>query len=283
MTNKLKYLVFAFLLFTYSLNSVAQQEQDTVYLTSKPSNNATLFGIGTSSLYDTYLSILKYKGTSFRLMNERMRRTSWFGGKFNKQQTINLEFAMAENPAKNADEYWLMLDYSIGGHYNFYKTDKLKLSAGALWNTAAGVLYNQRNSNNPASARAYTNIQLSALALYNWKFMTFRWQMDTPVAGCLFSPKFGQSYYEISLGNSVGLVNFASLHNQRALRNYISVDFPINKYSIRVGYLGSFYQTKVNSIQTHTYSNSFMIGIVSESINLGGKKIDKSKVKSCYY
>lgn len=247
-------------------------QKDSITILSNPTNKATSFGIGTSSLYDTYLSILEYKGTAFRVMDERRRQTSWFNGNFEKQQVINLDFSVADNPAKNASEYWILLDYSIGGHYKLYKTHNLKLSGGALWNTAAGVLYNQRNSNNPASARAYSNIQLSVLAFYDWKQLTFRWQMDAPVVGALFSPEFGQSYYEMSLGNTSHIINFASLHNQRALRNYISVDIPFNKFALRIGYLGSFYQTKVNNITAHTYSNNFMIGIVSESINLSLRK-----------
>ena len=278
--NRLKNILL-FLFCTLFLNLSAQQ--DTIFLSSKPTNVATLFGIGSSNLYDTYLSPLEYKGRSFRLINERMRQTSWFDRKFNKQQTIGLEFAMGDNPAKNASEYWFLLDYTLGGHYSLLNSNNFKVGAGGLWNTSAGVLYNQRNSNNPASVRAYSNILLSAIAMYNWKKLTFRWQLDTPVAGILFSPAYGQSYYEISLGNSIKLANFASLHNQRALRNYLTVDIPINKYSVRLGYLGSYYQTKVNSLQAHAYSHSFMIGLVSESINLSGHKIKESKVKSRFY
>lgn len=271
------FVVFSSLFFCYS------QETDSLAL-PKPSNNATLIGVGGINLYDTYLSPLEYKGTSFRLINERMKEIGWFKGKFTRQQTINIEFALADNPVKNASEYWLQLAYSWGGHYNFVRVNNFKFSAGAIWNLSGGVLYNQRNSNNPASARLYSNINLSAIAFYQWKSFTFRWQIDTPVAGVLFSPNYGQSYYEISLGNSVGVANFASIHNQRALRNYITVDFPVNKVSLRLGYLGSHYQTKVNGLQTHTYSNNIVLGLVSESINLSGSKIKKAKsVKSSYY
>lgn len=274
------------IIFIYNVKIFANQnESDSLsILLPHPTNNATLIGIGHSNLYDTYLSPLEYKGVSFRLINERMKQKSWFKGRFTQQQTIEFEFATGQNPAKNAREYWFMLDYNWGGHYNILRTDKFKFSAGAIWNTSAGILYNERNTNNPASARLYSNINLSVIAFYKWKSATFRWQMDTPVIGVLFSPHYGQSYYEMSLGNTVGTVNFASIHNQRALRNYLTVDFPVNKVTLRVGYLGSFYQTKVHQLQTHTYSNSFMIGVVSESINLSGKRIKQNKsIKSSYY
>jgi len=263
----------SFLCFWISANLLYAQEEK-VYSTNK----ATLVGIGYSNIYDTYLSPLKYTGISVYLFNERMKKTSWFNHRFSWQQFIDLEFASVDNPAGNANEYSFLLGYSWGGHYNLINNGKFRFSAGGSWNINGGVLYNQRNSNNPASARAYSNIHFSVIAFYNWKNITFRGQLDTPLIGVLFSPEYSQSYYEISLGNSVKVVNFASLHNQRALRAYFTADIPISKFSIRVGYLGSFYQTKVHNLQTHNYSNNFVIGLVSESINLSGNKIKQNKI-----
>lgn len=271
--------IFVYILLICNLSQLVAQETESPVFT----NRATLFGVGNADLYDTYLSPLKYKGTSFQIIDERMKSNSWFNNKFTRQQTIELEFVMADNPAKNATEYWGMLQYGWGGHYNLVKTDKFRLSAGAIWKTSVGVLYNERNSNNPASARIHSNINLSAIAFYNFKSLTFRWQLDTPVIGALFSPHYGQSYYELSLGNTVGVANFASLHNQRALRNYFTVDIPINKAMLRVGYQGSFYQTKVHSLQTHTYTNSFVVGLVFESFSVKGSKMKDKEFNSSFY
>lgn len=241
-------------------------------------NNAITASIGTANMYDTYLSPLEYKGFSIHLMYEQMRRTTWFDYRFYKQQVFQLDLAKGDNPAKNASEYWALFNYRIGGHYMLYTTDKFRLGVGGLWDINAGVLYNERNGNNPASARGYSNLNLSATASYKFSWGAIRWQMDSPLMGILFSPKYGQSYYEISLGNSVGLVNFASFHNQRALRNYITADIPLGQYIIRVGYMGSWYQTKVNDIQTHHYTNSFVIGFPIE-----GVKRPREKTKNQYW
>ena len=241
-------------------------------------NNTISASIGSANIYDTYLSPLEYKGFSIHLMYEQMRRTTWFDYKFYKQQIFELDLSKGDNPAKNVSEYWALLSYRIGGHYMVYNTDNFRLGLGGLWDINGGVLYNERNGNNPASARAYSNVNLSVTASYKLKWGAVRWQIDSPFMGILFSPKYGQSYYEISLGNSVGLVNFASYHNQRALRNYISMDIPINKYTIRVGYMGSWYQTKVNEIQTHQYTNSFVIGLPIE-----GVKKPKEKARIDYW
>lgn len=241
-------------------------------------NNTFSLSIGSANMYDTYLSPLEYKGTSIKGMYEQMRQTTWFDYRFYKQQIIEIEFAKGDNPAKNASEYYFLANYRLGGHYRLLQTERFRLGVGGLWDVNAGVLYNERNGNNPATARAYTNLNLSAIASYKFKWFALRWQLDTPFVGMLFSPRYGQSYYEISLGNTVDVINFASLHNQRALRNYFTIDVPISKYIIRVGYQGSYYQTKVHNIQTHHYTNSFVIGFPLEGI-----KLPKPKAENRYW
>ena len=81
--------------------------------------------------------------------------------------------------------------------------------------------------------------------------------------GAMFSPNYGQSYYEIfSLGNAAGVVKFTSLHNQPSLRQMLTVDFPVRKARMRVAYVWDAQQSRVNGLRTHAYSHVFMIGFV---------------------
>lgn len=251
---------------------------DSLSVSELRTNNTLSVSVGTANMYDTYLSPLEYKGLSIHLMYEQMRRTTWFNYKFYKQQTFEVDFSKGANPTGNTSGYWFLASYRLGGHYQVYASDGLRIGIGGLWDVNAGVLYNERNGNNPATARAFSNLNLSLQASYKLSCCAIRWQIDTPFMGVLLSPRYGQSYYEISLGNIVDVVNFASLHNQRALRNYITVDIPINTYTLRVGYLGSWYQTKVQNIQTHHYTNSFVIGFPIE-----GVKKTKDKARNRYW
>lgn len=251
---------------------------DSLFLPQLRTNNTLSASIGTANMYDTYLSPLEYKGFSVHLMYEQMRRTTWFNYKFYKQQVFEIDFAKGDNPVKNTSEYWFLASYKLGGHYQIYSSDGLRFGVGGLWDVNAGVLYNERNGNNPAAARAFSNLNLSLQASYRFRCFALRWQIDTPFMGMLFSPRYGQSYYEISIGNTVDVVSFASLHNQKALRNYFTIDIPINTYTLRVGYLGSWYQTKVHNIQTHHYTNSIVIGFP-----IDGVKKPKAKAKNRYW
>lgn len=67
--------------------------------------------------------------------------------------------------------------------------------------------------------------------------MVLRYQVNVPMIGLMFSPHYGQSYYEIfSLGNSSGVIQFTSLHNQPSLRQMLSVDLPIGYTKMRFSY-----------------------------------------------
>ena len=172
--NKISYLICT-LFFVCGLS--AQNKVDTVYIyktdtitispvipsfpgfgaiprPSLKTNNAFSASFGASNMYDTYLSPLEYKGYNIRLMYEQMRRTTWFDYRFYKQQVFEIDFAKGDNPAKNASEYWFLASYRLGGHYRLYNTDAFRLGVGGFWDVNAGVLYNERNGNNPATARA---------------------------------------------------------------------------------------------------------------------------------
>lgn len=239
----------------------------------------TSFGYGTASVYDTYLSPLEYVGKSYTFQHERNSHSSLFHSQSYKQQLVTVNFTSTENLAKNATEYSLIGEYRLGFHKTTLEKGNWKLRVGGVWNIAGGMIYNQRNSNNPVSAKAFTNLNLSVQLFYNWKKVVFRWQLDTPIAGVCFSPEYRESYYEISLGNRSGLVHFASLHNQHALQSIFSADLPAKNWIIRVGIESSLYQTHINNLTSHIYSHSLMIGIVNESLSLNRYK---SKKKPLY-
>ena len=251
----------------------------------KSTNQATLIGLGKAFLTDTYLSPLQYSGLSISLLHDRINGTKFFNKKLLLQQQFQMQVAFTKNPSASASEYFGEVSYMLNGLYPVIKTDRFRLLGGGGLEASLGGIYNARNSNNPGSLKTSVNFNLSAMATYNWRIFTLRWQLSSPFMGVFFSPAYGQSYYEIfSLGNDKGTVRFASFQNQLALRSYFTVDIPINNITIRTGYLGDFYKTNVNEIDTKIISHQFMVGLAVESLNFGGFKAkNNDKIKSAYY
>ena len=270
------YKILTCLLLLFFANPVFSEEGEK----QEPINTATLIGIGGYNLMDTYLtpgSRIPYTGWGIRVMNERMKMTRLADHRISRQQVFNADIASTQNGAGTTQAFSGFLDYTLGYHYHFNPIPALKLLAGASVHAMGGFIYCVRSSNNPASAKADLDLNLSAQAIYNFRIrnypLTLRYQMEIPFIGILFSPHYGQSYYEIfSLGNSSGVIKFTSLHNQPSLRQMLSVDLPIGYTKMRFSYLADLQQSNVNNIKTHTYSHVFMVGFVKELYRIRNKK-----------
>lgn len=255
----------------------ALQAQEDSLKASRYLMRATLYGVGYSNVYDTYLSPQEYKGMDFRVTRETMRMTTLFDGNVSAQNFFQANLSYTHNRADNNNTFAGLVNWNYGLHYQFRITENFKLLAGGLADFNGGFVYNLRNTNNPASAKAYINLDASGMAIWHVKVknvpLTLRYQLNVPVAGVLFSPNYGQSYYEIfTLGNSDGVVRFTSLHNQPSFRQMLSVDFPVGSSKLRMSYVCDIQQSDVNEIQTHIYSHVFMVGFVKDLYRIKNKK-----------
>ncbi|MBF6627920.1 MAG: DUF3316 domain-containing protein [Proteiniphilum sp.] len=266
-----------------SFSMLFSQESDSAFV--ETFNQSTLLGVGKAFLSDSYLSPLTYSGVSMTLMHDRIKGSPHLNGNMLLQQQFQIQTAITKNPTASASEYYGDINYHLNGFYPLLRTTNFRLFGGGGFDASLGGIYNVRNSNNPGSLKTSVNLHLAAMALYNWKAITLRWQLSTPFAGVFFSPEYGHSYYEIfTLGNNKGTVHFGSFHNQLALRNYFTVDVPLNRITLRAGYLGGYYRTDVNQLSTKIVSHQFMFGLAAESINFGGKRARRTpSIKSIYY
>lgn len=238
---------------------------------------STLFGIGHSNVFETYLSPLEYTGTEVRFLHESMRMTRLLEGKVSGQSLLQVNASYNKNISQTAEMYAGLVNWSYALHYQFrMNDDKLKILVGPMLDLNGGVVYNRRNSNNPAQAKAYGGLGASGMLIYKFRIarypLTVRYQANLPLLGVMFSPEYGESYYEIfSLGNGGRNVLFTSLHNNPSLRQMVTLDFPIRNVTMRVGYVCDIQQSKVNNLKSHAYSHNFMIGFVRNLYLLRGK------------
>ncbi|MCD8317902.1 MAG: DUF3316 domain-containing protein [Paraprevotella sp.] len=242
------------------------QEEESPLPENRYTTHATLFGIGHSNLYETYLSPSAYTGPQLSVLHETLRKTHWLDGRITTQSVLDGFFSYASNKAGNSNEMGGKINYAIGWHYNWLIAGKLRLMAGGDVHGGLGAIYNTRNSNNPVQAKAEADIGASLIAIYPFYIkkvpFTVRYQIGVPLIGAMFSPHYGQSYYEMSLGNYDHNICFTYPGNAPSMRHFLTLDFPIAGFTFRAGYFCDIRQSRVNGLRSHIWNHSFMLGYV---------------------
>ena len=238
-------------------------------------------GLGFALSYDSYLSPLPYNGLQISGLSEKIKPTAWFDGKILTQELFDVDAAMVLNPTGTALMYAAALRYSYGGFYRFQPVKKVQLFAGMQAEASAGCLYNPRNSNNPVNAKLHLNWNLSGMAAYRFRIykqpIQLRYQFELPVCGMLFSPEYGQSYYEIGLGDSAPLLHFARWGNQFIFRNLLTIEVPVFQFCVRLSYLNSYHETSINQLDTKMQSNMLLLGFSRYFHTVSSKKLNPKK------
>lgn len=237
-------------------------------------------GFGRGNVYDSYLSPLKYRGLNVGLLYEEMKMLKWKDGNFSFQQQYSADLSQTQNPTATASNLTLFAEGAYTVYYRFNLNGKFQVFAGTQAGILTGGIYNSRNQNNPMSLKLNLNLGLSGIAAYKLMIKSqpvrFRYQVNLPVAGTLFAPQFGQSYYFLSDNENTFFAS--SFHNHLAFKNIFSAELPLNWITFRATCIHSFYQTKINHLLTQCYSNTFYVGISKNFyIIKAGKKDNKNR------
>ena len=254
-----------------------------------------MIGIGPSRILDTYISQEKFSGVGITYLYIRA------GKKPNKRWQNNIEHEVDLSKTRdrshttsmlegNYNLYWGRVasltsrpsipsrtsrtsrssegeETSMTSRTSRSSIPRFHLQAGMAANVNLGFLYDMSTSNNPAQARFALNLMPVGIATYGFNIkeqhFSLRYELDLPLVGLMFSPNYGQSYYEIfSRGNydhNIVPTTFVSAPNFRQL---LTLDWQVSeKWAVRVGYLGNYQQADVNHLKSHIYTHRFVIGI----------------------
>lgn len=226
-----------------------------------------MFGVGYRNMLDTYLSPQTYTGIEGRMLREHSRLTHLLDGRVSVQNVLQGNMAYCKSPTGDGKDLAGQVDWSISWQHRWNVLPSLTLWAGPGAAAHGGFVYNTRNGNNPAQARVSADIHCVATALWNFRIGTcpvaLRYRAELPLIGLMFSPNYGQSYYEIfSLGHYDHNVCLTHPFEAFDLDQMISIDVPVGTHTLRAGYLCSIRQSHVNHLKTHDWSHLLMVGYV---------------------
>jgi len=259
-------LSLAVLFLPFGVENLSAQESSEV-LHNRYTSHGLTFGVGLSNVFDSYLSPLEYTGMEIRVQRETFRQTSFADGRVYVQTLLNAHASSTENTAGNANMYEGLLSWDLSYLYKFRLNDNLSILAGPTLDLNGGAVYNERNSNNPAQAKVSINLAASGMLMYrfHWLHKEFllRYQATVPFMGAMFTPEYGESYYEIfELKDSGRHLVMTTPFSAPSLRQTLSLDFPLKQTLLRVSYIGDIQQSKVNSLKSHVWSHALLIGFV---------------------
>ena len=256
-----KSFILGYCLLAFGTSAQAQQCCDS----AKMITSSRMIGIGGTNILDTYLSMEHFKGTgvSFVATVERKRPHHQWSTLMEHEANLSLVNDRADSRKELEGAY----NFYWGKLYNWQLLDnRLTLQAGGVANASLGFIYNTSNSNNPAQARAHLNIMPTGVAAYRFtlfnKPMVARYELNLPLVGAMFSPNYGQSYYEIfNRGNYDRNVVTTTFVSAPEWRQMLTLDALLTRsWALRIGYLGNYQQYEVNQLKQHVYTHRLLIG-----------------------
>lgn len=225
---------------------------------------------GSEHAFDTYLSPLRHTGSTFAISGQWSR--PFASPMWDMDIKARARLGALRNPAGNASMSDLGLSLSWQANRSFRPMPSLTLKAGAGILVDAGALYLPRNSNNPVAARAWGGITLCGTASYGLRLWgkDFRLvdEVSLPALGVFFSPHYGQSYYEIYLGDTDGLARCGWWGNHLTIDNLVAVEVPVCATRLRLGYRIGITNSRASDIDSRITTHSFVLGICTDWLNV---------------
>lgn len=222
--------------------------------------------------FNTYLSPIRHTGTRIGVYGEWGRSMG-----FNPDEWFGLgEARIAMDFLENKQGSSSMTNIDFSGAWAMYRRFRpfpgVMAGLGAGIDFDAGALYLPRNSNNPVAARVAGSLSLNAMAAWNLRIgrmpVRLLGRVALPSLGVFFSPQYGESYYEIYLGNHDGLAHFGWWGNHFALSAAFGAEFRLLSVRWRLSYRFDCRSSYVNHINTRLVSHTIGLGITADWLNI---------------
>lgn len=228
--------------------------------------------VGGVKTLSTYLSPLRYSGTSWSASGSWRKATSWSPENMVMQFDADVTYLTTLNPAHTARMIGINGYFGWGLAWRKRLPHNLQVTAGGALDINGGALYLTRNSNNPVTAMAYAGLDLTASLTWRSRIGRIPIIVDDefriPSLGAFFMPQYGETYYEIYLGNHRGLAHCGWWGNKFGINNLLSLRLDFGRTALQVGYRFALDTAHANHLHLDMTSHRFVIAVIPHGLGL---------------
>lgn len=243
---------------------------------SRPVTGLLTLSAGWESQKIDYLSPMRFRGTALTLSGVWTKVMPWNPPHMRLIMDASTNVASCLNASGTA--VTTAGEASLGAGMLWYNTlpCRMQWGVGGGIDLTAGAEMLSRNSNNPVNARAISALRIEGYAA--WPFRL--WGADLllsdrcrmPLLGAFFNPQYGESYYEIYLGNHQGLAHFAWPGNMTGVTNDLGLSLDLGRTALYLGYRYHLSTTYANHLYTEISRQSIVIGIIPHGLGMKKKR-----------
>lgn len=220
--------------------------------------------VGGGYLGDTYLSPLKYTGVAANLVGRWSKMMPFSPQHVSMSFEGELSGSLPKSPARNTTVYDVGMAFSWGMDYHWLPAHDWRITAGASVGLSGSVSYLPVNSNNVVSPHIRAGLSLALSGAWNTHIcklpIVVEDRVSLPSIGAFYTPGFGETFYEIYLGNRHGLAHCGWWGNNFGIDNLLSARFDFGRRSLLVGYRLKIESTWANHLNYQRANHFLVIG-----------------------
>lgn len=268
-----KYLCFILLSIVVALNLNADRlEADSVNAEdTRPIIQIYSLEVGEHFAKATYLSPCRYHGSDWSVAGRWGKRLSFAPNR----ARMDFDFRASLWPQLvNPAGYVAMQGFELDGSWQmsaFFNIHNLfNIAVGGGPELSGGVLILMRNSNNPVAVDLSASLAAGVSIWRNFKIgrlpVTAEWRLRSPLVGAFFMPQFGETFYEIYLGNRAGLAHASWPGNHFRINSLASLRLNFGKTAMEVGYRFITDSRHANNLTDSQFTHAVSIGIIPHGL-----------------
>lgn len=246
---------------------------------SRPVTSLYGIEIGSRIACSRYLAPVSYCGVNFGIGGRWSKALPFaphralmvFEGDLSASPEMLNESKRASMMGVNMNSCWDMMAFWRLPH-------NLTVSIGGGPGINAGILALLKNSNNPVSINLAAS--LNASAGLSWRknlgrlpvvaSLNFR----TPLLSAFFMPGYGETFYEIYLGNRAGIIHCGWPGNRQRYDMNLGIIADFGRTAMQIGYSLIFDRESANNLIERSLTNSFTIYVIPGGIGLRNRRIE---------